>query len=351
MRIYSLDYLRGLAAVGIMVYHYLSWTLGKYQADTIMGRIGIYGVSIFYVLSGLTLFHVYHNKMSPTKIDVLSFFKKRIFRIYPLLWLVTIVSILLSAKTPDFRDLFLNLTGLFGFIKWDTYFAGGVWSIGNELVFYVLFPFFILFSKSYKFLMILLSLLLLSSFLYFAFIKLDPKNTLDFQKRDYQNPLNQAFLFLGGYLIGIFTHKTKIGNVICLLILFFSFILFVFYPASGNTIILVTGTNRLVFTLFSFLICFGFYKLSIKPSGIIHKLLKFLGEISYSIYLLHFILYKISGMFLKTLNFEYGLYYTETIRLIVSFILTLIASYFVYEYYEKYFIQKAHQKLVQRSEH
>ena len=44
MRIYSLDYLRGLAAVGIMVYHYLSWTLGKYQADTIMGRIGIYGV-------------------------------------------------------------------------------------------------------------------------------------------------------------------------------------------------------------------------------------------------------------------------------------------------------------------
>ena len=55
-RIQGLDYLRGLAAFGIMVFHYSSWTLGKFGANTLLSRIGIYGVSIFYVISGLTLF-------------------------------------------------------------------------------------------------------------------------------------------------------------------------------------------------------------------------------------------------------------------------------------------------------
>ena len=86
-RLYNLDYLRGLAAFGIMIYHYLSWTLGKFTADTFMGRLGIYGVSIFYILSGLTLFCVYNDKMTLSKKDVATFFKKRVFSIFPLLWI------------------------------------------------------------------------------------------------------------------------------------------------------------------------------------------------------------------------------------------------------------------------
>jgi exopolysaccharide production protein ExoZ len=78
-RLYNLDYLRGLAAFGIMIYHYLSWTLGNFSADTFMGRLGIYGVSIFYVLSGLTLYYVYFDKMKPSKEDIISFFKKKNF--------------------------------------------------------------------------------------------------------------------------------------------------------------------------------------------------------------------------------------------------------------------------------
>ena len=74
----------------------------------------------------------------------MDFFRKRFFRIYPLLWLATIVSILISKKTANPSDVLLNLSGLFGFVKWDTYFATGAWSIGNELVFYSLFPVLIL---------------------------------------------------------------------------------------------------------------------------------------------------------------------------------------------------------------
>ncbi len=118
-RLYNLDYLRGFAAFGIMMYHYLSWTFGSFTADSFMGRVAIYGVSVFYILSGLTLYYVYYERMRPSKDDLISFFKKRVLRIFPLLWLVTFASILLSGKIPDIGNLFLNLMGLFGFIRWD----------------------------------------------------------------------------------------------------------------------------------------------------------------------------------------------------------------------------------------
>ncbi|HLA57231.1 MAG TPA: acyltransferase, partial [Puia sp.] len=231
-RLHNLDYLRGLAAFGIMIYHYLSWTLGYFSADTLMGRLGIYGVSIFYVLSGLTLYYVYYDKMKPSRTDVIAFFKKRIFRIFPLLWLVTLAAILISAKMPDPYNLFLNLTGLFGFVKWDTYFSAGIWSIGNELVFYVFFPFFVLFAKSLKPLLILLSVVLLGLYIYFAFFRLNPDGNLHDQWRNYVNPLNQVFLFLGGFLIGLLLHRAPIKNWIALTGLLLAVVVFLFWPAA-----------------------------------------------------------------------------------------------------------------------
>lgn len=337
-RLYNLDYLRGLAAFGIMIYHYLSWTLGKFSADTFMGRLGIYGVSIFYVLSGLTLYYVYYDKMKPSKEDIVSFFKKRIFRIFPLLWLVTIVAIILSRKSPDFYSLFLNLSGLFGFIKWDTYFSAGVWSIGNELVFYAFFPFFILFSKSYKPLMALLAITILGLYLYFAFNKLNQDLTLSEQWRNYVNPLNQVFLFLGGFLIGRFLHNVKIKNSIVITLLLLGLILFIFYPVTGDTINLVTGVNRLIFTACCFLICISFYKMTFTLPKFIHKPLTLLGEASYSVYLLHPIVYSVTGIAL-TISSKYLFHFPESVRLIISVISTLIISYFVYQRFEKYFMK------------
>ena len=123
-----------------MVYRYHYWLEGPFTANQFLGRLGVYGVSIFYVLSGLTLFHVYEYSHSDRGLSVLSFFKKRFFRIFPLLWLATICSVILSKKQPDLLNLFLNLTDLFGFFSGDGTFATGAWSIGNELVFYSVFP-------------------------------------------------------------------------------------------------------------------------------------------------------------------------------------------------------------------
>ncbi len=338
-RLYNLDYLRGIAAFGIMVYHYLSWTLGKFSAETFMGRVGIYGVSIFYVLSGLTLYYVYFHKLKPARADIIPFFKKRIFRIFPLLWLTTIIAVILSRKVPNFLDLFLNLSGLFGFVKWEAYFSAGVWSIGNELVFYAFFPFFVLFTKSFKPLMVLLSLLIVGMYVYFSFWVLDPSLALSSgnQWKNYINPLNQVFLFLSGFLIGHFLQKREIKAPYIITLLALGIGLFIFYPVTGDAILLVTGVNRLIFTACCILVCIAFFKMSVQLPDFIHKPLALLGEVSYSIYLLHPIVYNLTTI-ASTLSGRYLFPIPDGLRLAVALLSTLVLSYWVYHRYERYFM-------------
>jgi peptidoglycan/LPS O-acetylase OafA/YrhL len=186
--------------------------------------------------------------------------------------------------------------------------------------------------------MILLALALFGLYLYFAFVKLNPNLTLSEQWKNYVNPLNQVFLFLGGFLIGFLLHDTKIKNSAIVFLLFLAFALFTFYPATGDTINIVTGTNRLIFTASCFLICICFYKLTFKFPKFIHKPLTLLGEASYSVYLLHPIVWSLtsiaSGLFSK-----YIFYFPVSASLILSVLLTLIISYYVYQYFEKHFMK------------
>jgi exopolysaccharide production protein ExoZ len=341
-RLHNLDYLRGLAAFGIMIYHYLSWTYGSYSSDSFIGRVGVYGVSIFYVLSGLTLYHVYQHKMAPSKSDLTDFFVKRLYRIFPLLWLATIASLVLSRKFPDIAQLILNLSGLFGFIQWDGYIATGAWSIGNELVFYVFFPVFVLLSKRSKVLFTILGIVLFGIYVQFAFNILDNTSPLGEQWHDYVNPLNQVFLFLGGFLIGMFFKNTTVNPIINVFILITGLSLFIFYPVTENTINLVTGANRIVFTLSCFLICFSFYKLLVELPLLISKPLTLMGEASYSVYLLHPIVYSVFKK-LFTLASNHSVHMPKLLQITLSITVTLIASYFVYEYFEKYFMKKGRE--------
>jgi exopolysaccharide production protein ExoZ len=336
-RLPFLDYLRGLAALGIMIYHYLVWTLGKFSSDSFMGRYGIYGVSIFYILSGLTLYHVYQVKFQFTKVDLLDFFKKRFFRIFPLLWLIILVSIFLDKKTPHLITILLNLSGTFGLINWDGYIGTGVWSIGNELVFYLFFPILILLSKKAKSAFFLLSLSLFWIYLNFAFNILDPNKTIIVQWRNYVNPLNQAFLFLGGFLIGFLFQNITIKKNILLFLFVLGTTIFIFYPVSGPTIYLVTGFNRLVFTFSCFLICLSCYKFYHPVHTAMHKPLSLLGKTSYSIYMLHPLVFTASGFILAFSN-KYFIEPPIYVQFAGSAILTLFLSYFSYQYFEKYFI-------------
>jgi exopolysaccharide production protein ExoZ len=337
-RLHNLDYLRGLAAFGIMIFHYSTWTYGEFNAQTFLGRVGIYGVSIFYVLSGLTLHHVYGGKISQRS-DLTDFFVKRAFRIFPLLWLAIIATIILNRDIPSLEKLILNVTGLFGVIQWDQYIGVGVWSIGNELAFYLFFPVFVFLSKKSRIGFGILALVLAAIYARFAFVVLDSTKDLPGQWRDYVNPLNQVFLFLGGFLIGMFFRDKKLSLGFCLLLIVSSFALFIFYPLQEETIHMVTGPARIVFTLICFAICIGFFRMYLKLPVWIEGSLARLGEASYSVYLLHPIVYKGAGMFISLAS-KYGVSFPIYFRLVLSIILTLIISNLVYARFEKYFMKK-----------
>lgn len=328
-RLRNLDYLRGIAAFSIMIYHYSFELHGNFDASTIMGRIGIYGVSVFYVLSGLTLYHVYQKKMVSTY-DVGDFFKKRIFRIFPLLWLATLAYVVLARELPNFQMLVLNLTGFFGFVSWDKYYATGAWSIGNELVFYIFLPAFVILSRWMKPMFIGLAVLISLLYVYFSFIVISGE-TLAAQWHNYTNPFNQVFLFLGGFLIGLIFQNTRMPNTVALALLTIGAGIFILTPAKGDLINIVTGYKRIAFTASCLLICLSFYKLGTLPK-FMDRPLSILGEASYSVYLLHPLVYIAVAMIL-------GKFMSKLALIAISVPVTIAASYLVYQYFEKYFIR------------
>ncbi|NDK57039.1 acyltransferase family protein [Pontibacter fetidus] len=332
-RVTSLDYVRGLAAFGILLYHFQSWTLGHMEAESFWGRIGLYGVAIFYVLSGLTLYHVYETRLQLQKAPLTDFYLKRIFRLFPLLWLIMPVYLLIDPTLRDWDRIVLNFTGLFGFVNWDEPIGVGVWSIGNELVFYLFFPVFLFAAKYSRWAFALECLLIVAIAIYFAFYSIDDAAPLAQEWRDYVNPFNQIFLFLGGVAIGYFTKYKQLPSLPLVLLLIMAVAVFTYYPADGNTITLVTDWNRFIFAGTCLAVCFAMYKLPLTLPNVLHVPLHTLGEISYAVYLLHPLVHKVVKYLAKQLHFS------PWVTILLAIAITLILSYLVYQYYEKRFIR------------
>lgn len=186
-RFESLDWLRGLMAFAIMIYHLISWKLFHPEAGTVLGNFGIYGVSIFFVLSGLSMAIVYNHFIKDLKTS-LVFFVRRLFRLLPLLWIaIFIVSFALYFMKGelDIYKIFLNITLLFGFVAPDAYINTGAWSIGNETFYYAFTPILIMLYAKNKQLGNLGVLGLVAVGMYFAFYALDPNLTLSDQWTTY----------------------------------------------------------------------------------------------------------------------------------------------------------------------
>ncbi len=335
-RLHSLDYLRAIAAIGIMVFHYTRYnTSDYYDAASVIERIGQYGVSIFYVLSGLTLYHVYQNSIKSSD-SIGRFYVKRIFRLYPILWLLVIGNIIRTMSHHDFSEIFLVLSGLFGFVKWDSSLGGGIiWSVGNEIVFYSIFPLFVILSQKHKHSFRVVIAIITSIYLYYTFIVLKTTHTSRYYWHVTTNPLNNLFYFFSGYLLGLYFSKVRIAPIQNMLLLLAAIVLFIFHPASGNTINIISGFNRVIFTGICIIICFCFYKNSYALPQVIDSSLSFLGKISYSIYMLHSIIWSLTDKFF----WSYYVNKPFVLQFALASIATLIVSYTTYNTIEKPFIR------------
>lgn len=95
-RLYALDALRGGCAISLMFYHLFAWN------GTNVFQIGTFGVYLFYVLSGFSMWYVYAERpLTPRMLR--AFFLARFARIFPLYFLACLISVTarLYAKGAD----------------------------------------------------------------------------------------------------------------------------------------------------------------------------------------------------------------------------------------------------------
>lgn len=329
-RIEPLDWLRGFLACSIMIYHYMFWTVGSVEYSSALGKLGIYGVSAFFILSGLSLAIVYHSAMNRPE-DIISYIMKRFFRIIPLMGLVT-TYVIVSDKVTDFSfvKIITNYTATFGFIDPTGYMMTGGWSIGNEMVYYLFFPLFIYFYHKSTTLGNMVTLLtVIVEILYLTF-SLSSGNSLADQWPEYINPFNNLFFFAIGIAI-FFNYATiKIKTSYLYLIIVISILVFCFYPISGDAINLVTGVNRLILSMICVVVVLALYKLTIQiKKHFSSNLLNHLGIISYSVYLIHPIMYFEVKKLLHAFSIDNLL-----VVFLASVVFTLIMSSIIYKYYE-----------------
>ncbi|MDG1476973.1 MAG: acyltransferase family protein, partial [Vicingaceae bacterium] len=94
MRIDQITFSRFIAAVAIVIYHYgQEISIFSNEYVSMLLHKAYIGVSYFFILSGFVMVIAYHQR---GKINILSYLKNRIARVYPVYALALLVLILLT---------------------------------------------------------------------------------------------------------------------------------------------------------------------------------------------------------------------------------------------------------------
>ena len=144
----SLQAGRGIAALIVVLFH-SSLIIGadKYWGATLLGGVfgfGFAGVEFFFVLSGFLMILVHRNDIDNNNTAAVSrYFRKRAIRIYPIYWIVTLVvfvgAVALSKNEP--YDLISSLLLVGGTAEGI---LGVSWTLFHEIIFYTLFSLLLL---------------------------------------------------------------------------------------------------------------------------------------------------------------------------------------------------------------
>lgn len=85
-----LDGLRGIAALAVVIFHFMEWVFSDYSKNFI-GH-GFLAVDFFFCLSGFVIGYAYDNRIR--KIGLGQFFKSRLIRLHPLVILGSVLGLL-----------------------------------------------------------------------------------------------------------------------------------------------------------------------------------------------------------------------------------------------------------------
>lgn len=210
-RLQSLDFLRGIAILGVVIFHTFIIFDPGIKLVTFIASQGVYGVQLFFFVSAITMSLKWDERFGEER-PICKFYVRRFFRIAPPFWLAMIGYLALNGLHPAWimeeiglRHILLTASFLHGFWP-DTINAivPGGWSIAVEMTFYAVFPFLAAINASSIFLVLaalaiyLLNVLFAEPALNFIFSGQDADVLSGFL---YFQFLNQAPIFLIGMAI------------------------------------------------------------------------------------------------------------------------------------------------------
>lgn len=336
-RIHGPDVLRGFAAVGIVFFHvlYMSGLPINEMVRSVVGRFDFF-VRLFFVISAFSMTYAYRERLNSLN-DIRWFYLKRFFRIAPLFYFVialnTVISISNSRALPSFYDFLLSVTFLFPFTPGKIGgMVGGGWSIGIEWLFYAFFPLITSFIHTCR-----LALIVSIPFVIIAILGHEHFGFyLDGKLRVY------GLLFLLShiqyFIVGIAAyhlfsdtainfHSKQINGFLVILIFSFIVIHFKFLPEMPEEVVLTFGSFFLVY-----LSSHGL------PSYLDNIGTRYLGQISYSVYLMQFPIihaFRKHGVYSYIANVVKGDLTIFAISSLATIITILIVSAVTFRYIEK----------------
>lgn len=153
-RIAPLDALRGWAAVAVVAYHVAAMPepdLPLPAAAAALVDLGATGVALFFVISAFSL-HLTWPRHAAAASPLRSFWVSRLLRIAPLLLVLLAAMAVRDAFRIEPRyplaEIMANASLLFGlFPQWQHGIVMGSWTIGVEVLFYLLFPLIVVYVR------------------------------------------------------------------------------------------------------------------------------------------------------------------------------------------------------------
>lgn len=296
-------------------------------------------VYVFFTLSGfLIIRNLIQEKVNTNTVNLKKFYKNRILRIFPLYYLILsfgfiyynfVIQLFGYSNDSDYNllnGLFLGLTFFSNVLA--TYKPGGIlevlWSIAIEEQFYLFIaPIFLLIKKKNIFNFLLYFTIGYFIIYHIPFLEILRKYNMLF------------FYFSAGGVFSYFSlfprfHLNKYLKTV-VLILFITLL---------TTNIFINNLSNLLYHIICLLVfSSSIYILSLHPYKVLNNgLLKYLGKISYGLYMYHAVVFQILGfLFLRLTHLNSTLFIILFYSLV--FIITIIISTISYKYFETPFLK------------
>lgn len=275
-RFEGIDGLKAYAILGIALMHVLAngnFDLNGFIFDDLISSFTNL-VFLFMMVSGFGMCCGYYQKILDQQISVEEFYKKRYMKIWPYFALLCLLDFVISPSKESLFEVFANLTLAQGLLPNANISVIGVsWTLAVIFVFYMLFPFFCFLIQNKRRAWGVALIAFIFNWLCSSYF--DATRT---------NIIYDAIYFICGGLIFLyrkelsdFASKKKIviGGILMISVITY-FIL-------GHSTI----------TMLFFCVAALVYTLGCNRGGVlVNPVAKFLGSISFEIYLCHMVIYR-----------------------------------------------------------